>query len=71
MPEPTSTPALSTTSSSVLETLGSVFNFLSPAQTPKVDNYYNPNSDSHQTGFDHVGHPVIKTLPAPDLSQVL
>ena len=32
VPDPTKTPILSTTSSSVLETLGSVFNFLSPAQ---------------------------------------
>ena len=61
--EPTSTPTLSTTSSSVLETLGSVFNFLSPAQTKKEPEYYNPN-------LDPVSHPVIKTLPAPDLSQV-
>ena len=36
MPDPTKTPILSTTSSSVLETLGSVFNFLSPAQTREI-----------------------------------
>ena len=72
VPDPTKTPILSTTSSSVLETLGSVFNFLSPAaQTPKED-YYNPNDDHHQYS-NHFGTehgPAIKTLPAPNLSQV-